>query len=59
MQALFVSDTRPVESYPSLRVRVKNKPVAKLAKKPRVKYPKIIMPEQPVGYIKPKRHECW
>lgn len=61
MQALFVTDTRLNENYTPLRVRVKNKPEPKRVKKAKAKnnYPQIVMPEQPVGYIKPKRHECW
>jgi hypothetical protein len=26
---------------------------------PSIHYPKIIMPEQPLRYIKARRHECW
>lgn len=26
---------------------------------PSIYYPKVIMPEQPFGYIKTKKHECW
>jgi hypothetical protein len=64
MQALFISDTRLNENYSSLsslRVRVKNKPLVKTSKKEKVKnvYPKIVMPEQPEAYIKPRQHDCW
>ena len=61
MQALFTTDTRLNENYSTLRVRVKNKPVIKPSKKEKKKniYPQIVMPEQPVAYIKPRQHECW
>ena len=26
---------------------------------PSILYPKVIMPEQPLRYIKAKKHECW
>lgn len=26
---------------------------------PSIHYPRVVMPEQPLRYIKAKKHECW
>lgn len=45
----------------SLVVYKKEKELLVKVKKsdPSIYYPKVIMPEQPLCYIKTKEHECW
>jgi hypothetical protein len=45
----------------SLVVYKKEQPMLVRVKKsgPSIQYPKVVMPEQPLRYIKAKKHECW
>jgi hypothetical protein len=57
METITITQNRLIE-LPKFKVYRKPKPFVKRAKiKPA--YPKIIMPEQPVGYIKPRANDCW
>lgn len=49
-----------IESYrkPLSRLYVKEKEIPKPKRKQKSAYPKIIMPEQPVGYIRQRENDC-
>ena len=48
-----------IESYRKpLRLLIKEKETPKPKRKQKPVYPKIIMPEQPVGYIRQRENDC-
>jgi hypothetical protein len=60
MEALAITPAnRLIEYRKPLRVFVKNSIERRSAKKQKQSYPRILMPEQPSGYIKPKAHTIW
>jgi hypothetical protein len=59
MESIATIPVIGMESYRKpLRLYVNPRQTPKPKRKPKPVYPKIIMPEQPVGYIRQREHDC-
>jgi hypothetical protein len=59
MESIATIPVIGIESYRKpLRLYVKEKEIPKPRRKPKPAYPKIMMPEQPTGYIRQRENDC-
>lgn len=59
MESIATIPVIGIESYRKPhRLYVKDKETPKPKRKPKPAYPKILMPEQPVGYIRQRENDC-
>jgi hypothetical protein len=59
MQSLPIAYALEKERPPYLKVYGRKKPVVKRVTKVQPFYPKVIMPEQPEGYLRQREVDCW
>jgi hypothetical protein len=59
MQALPVTYNKIPEPPKFLKVYSRKKLIMQPKAKTHPFYPKILMPEQPIGYIKQRNNDCW
>ncbi|MEO5562255.1 MAG: hypothetical protein ABIR18_02445 [Chitinophagaceae bacterium] len=59
MNSIITIPSRLIEYQATFKVDVKEKPLSKTRAKYKTVYPRIVMPEQPQGYIKPRKNDCW
>jgi len=59
MQSLPIAYAPEKERPPFVKVYGRRKSVLKQITKVQPLYPRVLMPEQPVGYLKQKEFDCW
>lgn len=58
MESIAISSNR-IAMPAKFRVYTRKKPFVRREIKSKQEFPKILMPEQPTGYIRQKQHDCW
>jgi len=59
MQSLPIAYVAEKERPPFVKVYGRKKSVLKQVTRIQPLYPRVLMPEQPVGYLKQKEIDCW
>lgn len=59
MEAMALTYSSIIERPKLVKVYSGKKPVLKRIAKVKPFYPRVLMPEQPTGYIKQREIDCW